>query len=121
MAQGRRYNVDGLLRESPALPAVLVLVAALIALGASEAGYYPTTWYAAALFALALLTVALIALRPPRRLGRAQIAALGLLAAFAAWSYLSILWADQQGLAWEGANRSALYALGLALAARERR
>ncbi len=108
--------MTGLLRESPALPAVLVLVAALIALGASEAGYYPTTWYAAALFALALLTVALIALRPPRRLGRAQVAALGLLTAFAAWSYLSILWADQQGLAWEGANRSALYALILALA-----
>ncbi len=103
------------MREYPALPATFALVAALVALGASEAGYYPTAWYAAALFALALLVVALVALRPPRRLGRAQGAALALLAAFAGWSYLSILWADQQGLAWEGANRAALYALILAL------
>ncbi|HEY6780384.1 MAG TPA: O-antigen ligase family protein [Thermoleophilaceae bacterium] len=108
--------LTALVRESPALPASLALVAALVALGASEAGYYPTTWYAAGLFALGLLAVALIALRAPGRPGRAQVAALGLLAAYVAWSYLSITWADQQGLAWEGANRSALYLLIFALA-----
>jgi hypothetical protein len=108
----RRYS----LRGSPALPATLALVAALVAMGASEAGYYPTTWYAAALFALALLAVAGIALGRPTGLPRAQRLSLGLLAAYGAWSYLSILWADQQGLAWEGANRSMLYVLILALA-----
>jgi hypothetical protein len=37
------------------------------------------------------------------------------LAAYAAWSYLSISWADQRGDAWDGANRTALYAALFAL------
>jgi hypothetical protein len=41
--------------------------------------------------------------------------AVTLLATYAAWSYLSIVWADEQGLAWDGANRTALYAIVLAL------
>ena len=36
--------------------------------------------------------------------------AVGGLVAFAAWSYMSIAWADQQADAWDGANRTALYA-----------
>jgi tetratricopeptide (TPR) repeat protein len=112
MAVPRRYRVG----ETPALPALLALVAALVALGASEAGYYPTTWYAVALFVLGLLVVALLALPRPARLPRTQAVALALLGAYACWSYLSIAWADEQGLAWEGANRSALYVLILALA-----
>ena len=49
--------------------------------------------------------------RPSRRalLGR------GLLAGFALWSYLSITWADQNADAWDGANRTALYAIVFAL------
>lgn len=105
-----------LARETPALPATFALVAAIVAMGASEAGYYPTTWYAAALFALALILVAVFALPRPAVVPRVQLAALGLLAAYAAWSYLSILWADEQDLAWEGSNRTALYVLIFALA-----
>src|SRR5207253_2939783 len=37
------------------------------------------------------------------------------LAGYTAWSYLSILWAQQQGDAWDGANRTALYAILFAL------
>lgn len=105
-----------LARETLALPATLALVAAIVAMGASEAGYYPTTWYAAALFALALLVVAAVALPRLVAVPRTQLAAVGLLAAYAGWSYLSILWADEPALAWEGSNRSALYVLIFALA-----
>jgi O-antigen ligase len=41
--------------------------------------------------------------------------ALGLLSAFTAWTYLSILWADDQGIAWEGANRTLLFLAVFAL------
>jgi O-antigen ligase len=37
------------------------------------------------------------------------------LVAYAGWSYLSIAWADQQADAWDGANRTALYATVFAL------
>jgi tetratricopeptide (TPR) repeat protein len=36
--------------------------------------------------------------------------ATGALAAYAGWSYLSISWSDQTADAWDGANRTALYA-----------
>ena len=46
-----------------------------------------------------------------------MLIAILLLAGYAAWSYLSILWADEQGIAWDGANRTLLYALVFALCA----
>ncbi|HEX2125228.1 MAG TPA: O-antigen ligase family protein [Thermoleophilaceae bacterium] len=41
--------------------------------------------------------------------------AVAALAAYAAWSYLSIAWSDQGSDAWDGANRTALYAALFAL------
>jgi O-antigen ligase len=118
----RRYRLPRLpaavpaaLQGSPALVPALVATCLFVALGASEAGFYPTTWYPAALFLLALLTVALVALNPPRAVPRPVLAALLLLVAYTAWAYLSITWAGEQGPAWEGANRTALYAIVFAL------
>jgi O-antigen ligase len=118
----RRYRLPRLpaalpaaLRGSPALVPALVATGLFVALGASEAGFYPTTWYPAALFLLALLGVALVALDPPRAVPRPVLAALVLLAAYTAWTYLSITWAGEQGPAWDGANRTALYAIVFAL------
>jgi tetratricopeptide (TPR) repeat protein len=76
---------------------------------AEEGGYAPTVWYPGALLFLALLAVVLV--REGRRRGPAPRAwaALALLAAFTAWSFLSIGWADVQGDAWDGANRTLLY------------
>ena len=49
---------------------------------------------------------------PPRLgVGRARRCS----AAYAAWSYLSIAWAEQKADAWDGANRTALYAVVFAL------
>src|SRR4051794_24933066 len=41
--------------------------------------------------------------------------ATGLLWLYAAWSYLSITWAGQKGDAWDGANRTVLYAVVFSL------
>ena len=97
------------LRGSPALLPALIVVGVLVALGAAEAGHSASVWEGTAIFLLALLVVSLLALGLPTGAPRALLAALGLLAAFTAWSYLSILWAGQQAPAWEGANRAALY------------
>jgi tetratricopeptide (TPR) repeat protein len=118
----RRYSLEwlparatGLLRANPALVPALLAVGVFVALGASEAGFYPTAWYAAALFVLGLLTASLFALGFPRGVPKPVLAALALFAAYTAWSYLSIIWASQQGPAWDGANRTALYLTVFAL------
>ena len=58
-----------------------------------------------------MAAIALPAAGVPRLVGIAVLA----LFAYAAWSYLSIGWADQKGDAWDGANRTLLYALAFAL------
>ena len=93
----------------------LIATGVLIALGASEAGFHPTAWYAAGLFLLGLLVVTLVTLGVPRGLPRTVLAALLLFAAYTGWTYLSIIWAGRQGAAWEGANRTAVYLVVLAL------
>jgi O-Antigen ligase len=106
----------GALARSPGLLPALAVVAAGLFLGASEGGYPPTTWYPTALLLLGLLAALAFAV-PPRRLPGSVVAALVLLAAFAAWSFLSIAWADQPGAAWDGANRTLAYAIVFGLAA----
>lgn len=112
-----------LLRTNPTLIPALAAVAIVVALAGSEAGFYPVNssdhpglgWYPAAVLLLALLVAAVVAVPPPRPLPRAVAGALALLAGFTAWSYASIAWAEQQGVAWDGANRTALYLLVFAL------
>jgi hypothetical protein len=104
-----------LLTANPSLPLALGAVAALLVTATSDAGYYPTTWYVAALFVLGLLAVGLLTLGARIDAPRSVLLAVGLLTAFAAWSYLSIGWAENKGVAWDGANRAALYAALLAL------
>ena len=123
MAGGeRRYSFGRLpegarevLGANPALVPALLAVGALVALAASEAGFYPTAWYAAALFLLGLLGATLLALGRPRGVPKPVLVALALLAAYTAWTYVSITWASQQGPAWDGANRTALYLTVFAL------
>jgi O-antigen ligase len=118
----RPYRVSGpaagaatVLRESPALLPCLAALAAFLVLAATDAGYFATDWYLAALFVLALLVVTALALGLPRALPSTTVVALALLAAYTAWTYLSITWAGQQGDAWDGANRTALYLAVFAL------
>lgn len=98
------------------LPVALVLVVDLVLI-LSHGGFGATAWYPAGLFLLALLAVLLatgvagaVAWHGRFRLA---LAAYGL---YIVWAYLSIAWADVPGLAWDGANRSLVYWLVLAIA-----
>jgi hypothetical protein len=104
-----------LLTANPSLPLALGAIGALLVTATADAGYYPTTWYPATLFVIGLLAVGLLVLGSRIDAPRSALIAVGLLATFAAWSYLSIGWAENKGVAWDGANRAALYAALLAL------
>jgi tetratricopeptide (TPR) repeat protein len=109
-----RRRLDALLRGSPAFLPALICVGIFIWFAGDEGGFRGTTFLPGTLLLLALLAVSLATLPRPRP-PRLVIAAVALLGAYAAWSYLSILWAEEQGLAWDGANRTVLYAVVLAL------
>ena len=112
-----RADPAGRLRavSSTVIPGVVVLTSGLF-LGTLEGGFAPRIWYPAALFMVALLVLVLV-LAPPERSERSPVftAALAAYGAFCLWSFLSILWADVPGDAWDGANRTLLYGLVLAI------
>ena len=96
--------------RSPALAPCAVAVAVFVGWAGYQAGYPPTVWYPGGLLIGACLATALaISRRPLAGAPRPLVAALALFAGFTAWSYLSILWADQRADAWDGANRTLLY------------
>lgn len=103
-----------LIGANPSAPLLAVATVLFVWMAADEGGFHGTTFLPMTLALLALLVVGALALPLPRP-SRAQWAAIGLIAGYAAWSYLSIVWADQQGMAWDGANRTAMYAIVLAL------
>jgi hypothetical protein len=88
----------------------LVLVTALFLVWAArDGGYPPTQWLPGTLFVLGLVCVLAFSETQPFA-GRREVGlAFGLFAAFTAWSFLSIAWADVKGDAWDGANRTLLY------------
>lgn len=92
----------------PALPAVALFVW----WAAHEGGYLPTTWGPSALLVLGLLVATIVGIGLANvRLSRPAAIALGALAAYVAWSYLSIAWAASPGDALEGSNRALLFLL----------
>jgi len=103
------------LRQSAAAIPALVMVAVFVALAAANGGYFETASLPATLLALGLLVVALVSLSTRAGVPKTVALAAGLLGAYAIWSYLSILWAEDQGAAWEGANVSLMYAIVYAL------
>jgi hypothetical protein len=107
--------VDGL-RAAPVAVPLLVAVALMVVGSQRDGGYAVTTWAPGALLLLALLALCRWSL-PLRssEVPRPVVVALSALAGFTAWSYLSIAWADDQGVAWEGANRTLLYLVVFAL------
>jgi tetratricopeptide (TPR) repeat protein len=100
---------DGL-ALSPAMVLGALALVPLLILPLKSGGFFPTDWYPAALFLVALLFVGLLALPAGAGPQRSVAVAAGALAAYAAWSYLSIGWSEQRADAWDGANRTALYA-----------
>ncbi|HEX8065113.1 MAG TPA: O-antigen ligase family protein [Thermoleophilaceae bacterium] len=113
-----RLALDRQRRELAAAPAVLFGAFALIPLfvlavlgGIVDSDFARKDWYPAAAFLLALGLVGVLALPAGPRPPRAVWIALAALAGYAAWSYLSIAWADQRADALDGASRTALYAV----------
>ena len=96
------------------------LVSAAMTVGAiawwtlHQGGAAPSSWYLGALVVLLVLLAAVWAgvVAPP---GRAATVAIGALAAFTLWSFVSIAWATARGDAWDGANRTLLYLTVFAL------
>lgn len=111
-----------ILRADPSVVPALCALALLIAWAANQAGFPQTHWAPGGIVLLALLAIAvggtgLRAASIPRPV-RIAVAAL---AAYTAWSFLSILWAHVPGDAWEGADRTLVYLIVFALFASFRR
>jgi tetratricopeptide (TPR) repeat protein len=110
---------DGLLSTFRAAPVTVPALAALVLFvvwATDQAGYPVTHWAPGGLIVLALLAIALWSI--PLRFGEISIPvrmAVGCLALYTLFSFLSILWAAVPGDAWEGANRTLLYLLVFAL------
>jgi O-antigen ligase len=104
------------LRQAPATVPALAAVALLVVWATDQAGYPLTHWAPGGLVLLVLLamTIALVG-RPLARASLPVKVALLALAAYTAFSFLSILWAGVPGDAWEGADRTLLYLLVFAL------
>jgi O-antigen ligase len=111
-----RHVLTAHLREAPATVPALGALALMVVWATGQAGYPLTHWAPGGLVVLALLAIALAAVRP--RLSEIPPAvrlAVACMAAYTALSFLSILWAGVPGDAWEGANRTLLYLLVFAL------
>ena len=104
------------LREAPATVPALGALALFVVWAGSDGGYEVTHWGPGGLILLTLLALTLSSVR--LRLAEVPVAvrvAITCLALYTALSYLSILWAQVPGDAWEGANRTLLYLVVFAL------
>lgn len=99
----------------PVAPGLTAFCLGLL-LAAVDGGYPPAVWYLAALFLLGFLALTLT-IAPSACAGLPPLfrAALAAYAGFCLWSYLSIAWADVPGAAWDGANRTLLYGMVIAI------
>ena len=103
--------------RAPITAPTLLAVAVFLVWTPLDGGQPITRWAPGAIVLLALLGLALVALPPLRWStlpGTVRVAALAL-AAFTAWSFLSIAWADDGGVALEGADRTLLYLVAFLL------
>ncbi|MEA2330015.1 MAG: hypothetical protein QOH58_153 [Thermoleophilaceae bacterium] len=111
-----RANAVAFVGHSPGAVPCAVTCVVLLWFAGDEGGFRGTTWMPALLLLGAVLLVCLATLPRPQP-SRAVRAAVLLLVGYGAWSLLSMLWADQQELAWDSGNRTLLYALIFALCA----
>jgi O-antigen ligase len=104
------------LRAAPITAPTVLAVAVFLVWVPLHGGQGVTQWAPGAILLIALLGLAAFALPLSWRAQPTPVrVAVGLLAAFTAWSYLSIAWAQDGGAALEGANRTLLYLVAFAL------
>jgi hypothetical protein len=102
-------------RNLPALGPGLVAVVLMLLWAIHDGGYDADTWYWGALVLLAASAAVAVVRGPRLRLSRPAALALAAFAAYVAWSYLSISWAESPGDALSGSNRALLYLLAFGL------
>src|SRR5215204_18102 len=85
-------------------------------MAAVNGGYFVSEWARGALFLAALALIASVAGTLGGAGSRWGIAALGLLAAYATWTFASLLWSSHRGDAWLGAGQTLVYLLAFWLA-----
>ena len=108
-----RYAV---IARRPELIPGLLAAAVFVVLASQGGGFNVTSWGPGGLVLLFLFGIAAFAYRDRfLTLEPANRLALLFLAAFVAWNFASIAWADVQGTAWDGANRTLLYLIVYAL------
>jgi O-antigen ligase len=122
-AVGARRRAVARPRERVA-PAALALGTALlvVALGAADGGYFPTSWSWSSLAVLWLAALALL-VRGEMRVTRLETVAVGAFAALAGWTFLSATWAPDVSQPLLEGQRTLLYAavlLALLLVAERR-
>src|SRR3954469_16445031 len=102
-------------------PAALLLGALVLVLWLSvippSGGYFPRSWYPAALGSVLLFCVLCVAWRSPLPSTRAARRSIALFAGLVAWAFLSMLWAGSPADAWETADQLLLYLTAAAIAA----
>lgn len=95
-----------------------MVIATALLLSAFDGAFAAPLWYLAALLLVGVLALACMRGSSAGGWGgRRGRVALALYAAFCVWSYLSITWADAPAEALDGANRTLLYGLVLAIVA----
>jgi tetratricopeptide (TPR) repeat protein len=102
------------LRGARTFPGLLI-VAVLLLLASAGGGYALSDWYPAALFLLGLLVVVAVADGSVALAARSNVVAVAIFGAFAAWSLLSVAWANAKDDAWDGGNRVVAYFVILAI------
>jgi hypothetical protein len=93
----------------------VVALAVVVFFVVRDGGFSQTVWYPGAAGVLGVALVAALAQWRGRLRLDAKTVSVALFAAFAVWSFLSIAWAQDKGVAWDGANRTALYVVLYAL------
>ncbi|MGH2874086.1 MAG: hypothetical protein ACRDL5_16690, partial [Solirubrobacteraceae bacterium] len=110
-ARGRATSVARLRPHLAALVPGLAIVGLMLVWEVHDGGYDVETWYWGALAMVGVVAAIVLAGRRARAIGRGATITLALFAAYVAWCYCSIAWAQSPGDALQGANQALLYLL----------
>ena len=113
---GSRNRIVDAISWAPELIPALFAIGVFVFWATAQGGTDATDWYPGTLILLgALVATSYAYWGRIFRLPRLVAIALLLLALFTLWNFLSIAWANDQGAAWDGANRCLAYLIVFAL------
>ena len=112
-------NLEGALKQKQLAPTLVLVRIVLLSswMGVVSGGYFVSEWALAAFVLAAWVLILSITGTFRGTESRWNIAALGLLTAYTAWTFASLLWSPNPGDAWVGAGQTLMYLLAFWLAA----